>query len=141
MLVETARSLQLAEPTHDEFLRVEMHGLTWTNLSNPGGAQHGRCGVEAEEMQFPSIRATALDTIKEGAMAVVQQMLSEKVTMTIRDEPLTRQRDRHRLDVAQERRVRVWSPPEPFVPRNSDGGEVGQQGGSEGLQVGHGSCI
>ena len=31
MLVETARSLQLAEPTHDEFLRVEMHGLTWTS--------------------------------------------------------------------------------------------------------------
>ena len=93
-LVETTRSLQLTEPPHDEFLRVEMHGLTWTNLSYPSGMQHGRCGVEAEEVQSPSVWPTALDTIKEGAMTVFQQALPEEVAMTIRDEPLTRQRDR-----------------------------------------------
>ena len=141
-LVETTRSLQLAEPTHDEFLRVEMHGLTWATLSHPGGVQHGDGGwIEAEEMQSPSIRPTTLDPIKEGAMAVVQQMLSEEVAMTIRDEALTRQRDRPRFDVAPERQVWVWPRPEPLAPRDSDGGEVGQQGGGEGRQVGHGSCI
>ena len=92
--VETARSLQLTKPTHDEFLRVEMDRLTWTNLSYPGGAQHGRCGVEAKEVEPPSVWPTALDTIKEGAMTVFQQALPEEEAMTICDKPLSRQRDR-----------------------------------------------
>ena len=141
-LVETTRSLQLTEPTDDEFLGVEMHRLTWANLSYSSGMQHGYCGwVEAEEMESPSIWPTTLDPIKEGAMTVIQQMLSEEVAMTIRDEALTRQRDRPRFDVAPERQVWVWPRPEPLAPRNSDGGEVGQKRGGKGRQVGHGSCI
>ena len=50
--------------------------------------------VETEEVQSPSVWPTALDTIKEGAMTVFQQALPEVVAMTIRDETLTRQRDR-----------------------------------------------
>ena len=45
-------------------------------------------------MESPSIWPTTLDPIKEGAMTVIQQMLPEEVAMTIRDEALTRQRDR-----------------------------------------------
>ena len=97
--------------------------------------------VEAEEVEPPSIWPTALDPIKEGAMTVVQQALPEEVAMTIRDEALTRQRDRPRFDVAPERQVGVWPRPGPLAPRDSDGGEVGQQGGGEGRQIGHGSCI
>ena len=60
-------------------------------------------------MQSPSIWPTTLDPIKEGAMTVIQQALPEEVAMTIRDEALTRQRDRPRFDVAPERQVWVWT--------------------------------
>ena len=97
---ETAGSLQLAEPLDDEFLGVEMHRLTWTNLSHPGGAQHGHCGVEAEEVDPPSARPTALDTIKESAMTgFFQQAVPEKVAMEVRNEALTHPRDRPRFNV------------------------------------------
>jgi hypothetical protein len=101
-LVETTRSLQLVEATDDEFLRVEIHRLTWANLSYTSGMQHGFCGVEAEEVVSPAIWTTTLYTIKEGAMTVVQQMLSEEKAMTICDEALARQRDRPRLDTTPE---------------------------------------
>ena len=58
-------------------------------------------------MQSPSIWPTTLDPIKEGAMAVIQQMLPEEVAMAVRDEALARQRDRPRFDVAPERQVWV----------------------------------
>ena len=103
-LVETTRSLQLTEPTDDEFLGVEMHRLTWANLSYSSGMQHGHCGVEAEEVEPPSVWPITLDPIKEGAMTVVQQALPEEVAMTVRDEALTRQRDRPQFNVAPERR-------------------------------------
>ena len=77
-------------------------------------------------MEPPSIRSTALDPIEEGAMTVVQQALPEEVAMTVRDEALTRQRDRPRFDVAPERQVGVWPRPGSLASRNSDGGEVGQ---------------
>ena len=126
-LVETTRSLQLAEPTDDEFLGVEMHRLTWTNLSYSSGMQHGYCGwVEAEEVEPPAIRSIAFDPIEKRAMTVVQQALPEEVAMTIRDEALTRQRDRPRFDVAPERLVWVWPRRGLLASRNSDGGEVGQ---------------
>ena len=132
-LVETTRSLQLAEPKHDEFLGVEMHRLTWANLSYSSGMQHGHCGwIEAEEVEPPSIWPTTLDPIEEGAMTVVQQALPEEVAMAVRDEALTRQRDRPRFNVAPERQVWVWPRPEPLAPRDSDGGEVGQQAWRQG---------
>jgi hypothetical protein len=142
LLVETTGSLQLAESHHDEFLRIEIRGITWTNLSHPGGVQHG-CGgwIETEEMQSPSIWPTALDTIKEGAMTVFQQALPEVMAMAVRDEAFARQRDRHRLNVAPEREVGVWRPPEPLAPRDSDGGEVRQQTVGKSRQVGHGLSI
>ena len=117
----------MTEPTDDEFLGVEMHRLTWANLSYSSGMQHGYCGwVEAEEVEPPSIRPITLDPIEEGAMTVIQQALPEEVAMTVCDEALTRQRDRSRLDVAPERQVWVWPRPEPLASRDSDGGEVGQ---------------
>ena len=65
-------------------------------------------------------------------MAVIQQMLSEKVAMAVRDEALTRQRDRPRFNVVPERQVWVRPRPEPLAPRDSDGGEVGQTGWRQG---------
>jgi hypothetical protein len=62
----------LAESHHDEFLGIEMHRLTWANRSYSSGMQHGHYGVEAEEMQSPSVWPTTLDPIKEGAMTVFQ---------------------------------------------------------------------
>ena len=103
--VEARGSLQLAEATHDEFLGVEIRGITWAN-SQPSVLQHGDCGwITAEEVEPPSIWPTTLDPIEEGAMAVIQQMPSEDVAMTIRNETLTRQRDRPQLDVVPERQV------------------------------------
>ena len=92
----------------------------------PAACNTVTAGVEAEEVEPPAIRPTTFDPIKEGAMTVVQQALPEEVAMTIRDEALTRQRDRPRLDVAPERQVGVWPRPESLASRNSDGGEVGQ---------------
>ena len=101
-------SLQITEPPDDEFLGIEIRGITWATHFHPGGAQQddGRW-IEAEEMQSPSIRTTTLDPIKEGAMAVIQQTLPEQAAMTIRDEALPHQRDRLRFDVAPKRQVWV----------------------------------
>jgi hypothetical protein len=92
----------LAEATDDEFLCVEMHRLTLANLSYASGMQHGHYGVEAEEVDAPAVWPITLNPIKKGAMAVIQQMLSEEAAMTVRDEALTHQRDRPRFDVAPE---------------------------------------
>jgi hypothetical protein len=125
-LAETTRLLQLAESHHDEFLRVEFHGIAGATLSYSSGMQHGHYGVEAEEVEPPSVWTTTLNPIEEGTMTVIQQTLPEEVTMTIGDAALTGQRDRPRFDVAPERQVAVWPRPEPLAPCNSDGGEVGQ---------------
>jgi hypothetical protein len=95
----------LAEPLDDEFLGIEIHGIAWANLSYSSGTQHVHCGVEAEEVEPPAIWSATLDTIKEGTVTIIQQVLSEKMTMTIRDEPITRQRGRPQLNVASERQV------------------------------------
>ena len=80
-----------------------MHRLTWDNLSHSSGTQHGYCGwVEAEEVEPPAIRSITFGPIEEGAMTVVQQALPEEVAMTVREEALTRQRDRSRFNVAPE---------------------------------------
>ena len=92
-------------------------------------------------MQPPSLRTTTLNLIEEGAMAVVQKALPEEMAMTIGDETLTGQGDRQPFSVAPKPRVWVWPRPEPFTSRDSDGGEVGQQGGRKGRQVCHGSSI
>ena len=70
--------------------------------------QRGGCEwIEEKTMKSPSVWTTTLDPIEEGAMVVIQQMPSEDVTMTIRDEALTRQRDRPQFDAAPERRFWV----------------------------------
>ena len=49
-------------------------------------------------MDAPAVWPITLNPIKKGAMAVIQQMLSEEAAMTVRDEALTHQRDRPRFD-------------------------------------------
>jgi hypothetical protein len=131
----------LAEPLDDEFLGIEIHGIAWANLSYSSGMQHVHCGVEAEEVEPQAIWSATLDTIKEGAMAVLQQMLSEEMTMAVRDEALALQDNRLRPAVPFEWKFRHRISPEPLAPRDSDGGEIGKQGGSKSRRVDHGSCI
>ena len=54
-------------------------------------------------------------------MAVIQQVLSEKVAMAVSDEPLARQHDRPRFNVVPERQDWFRPRPEPLALPHSDG--------------------
>ena len=87
---------------------LKFTGSPGITFAQPGVVQRGDGEwIEAKEVEPPSIRPVAFDPIEEGAMAVIQQALSEDVAMTIRDEALTRQRDGPRFDAAPERRFWV----------------------------------
>ena len=77
-LVEKTGSLQLAEPPHDKFLRVEVHRLTWAILSEPGAPQdsNGRW-TEAEEVKPTAARPITFEAIEEGTMTFVQHALTK----------------------------------------------------------------
>ena len=81
--------MQLAEPSCDEFLRVERHRITWTTLSQACIPQHGDGRwIEAEEMKTPPIRPVTFQVIEEGKVAIVQQALPQVLSIAAQDQIL-----------------------------------------------------
>jgi hypothetical protein len=74
---------------HDELLGVECHRITSAALSDWDVVQQldGRW-IKAEEVQSPSISATAFYPIEEGSVASFQQVASNALKMTPADQRL-----------------------------------------------------
>ena len=95
--VETPSTLQLTKPMHNELLGIEYHGLARTTLPDADVVQYGDSRrIETEEVQPPSGWSTALRSVEECAMTVLQQSMLKVLAMATHDEGLVRERPRQR---------------------------------------------
>ena len=78
---------------HDELLGIECRCLARTALPDADVVQYADSRrIETEEMQPPSVWSTALRSVEECAMTLLQQSMLKVLAMATHDEGLVRER-------------------------------------------------